>query len=196
MSSFFDYKQVYPELEHLKININDIISELEQYNSNWYNWPEKDLYLGLTDWKIIPMYGFNVWVDSVVPHFPKTIQMLKQIKGLRTAIFSALGPKTILKPHYGWPILANDVLRCHLGLIVPENCGIWVENEKHEQKYGEWLVFDDSKLHSGFNMSEQKRIVLLLDIERPINVPKGQSKGHETNELGEFIEYFLNKQKK
>lgn len=189
-NNFYDYEYVFPFLENLKKNSEKIRNEVNIYDKEWLDWPERDLYLHLTDWKIIPFYGFNKWANSYCERFPETVNLLKNIPGLKTAIISCLGPKTILKPHQGWGKLANNVLRCHLGLKVPENCGIWVNGEKREQKENEWLVFDDSKKHSGFNLSETKRIVLLIDIERPDYIKKGISKIEETDELEIFLKNF------
>jgi aspartyl/asparaginyl beta-hydroxylase (cupin superfamily) len=191
--NFFDYKEVFPELEQLKNNIEIIKTELNQYEQSWFDWPEKKLYTENTDWKIVPFFGFGNWLEEMNQFFPKTIDLLKNVKGLRTAILSKIGPQTSLQYHYGWSSLANYVLRCHLGLIVPENCGIIVDNEVSEQKQNEWLVFDDSKLHSAFNFSNQPRTVLLLDIERPPHIPLGKAELGETKELIDFLQYFKNK---
>lgn len=195
MSNFYEYKDTFPFLESLKENITLIKKEYEQIKQEWQIWPEKHLYLGHTDWTVYPFYGFNQWVPKACQECPETTKMLKNIKGLRSALFSRLGPKTVLKKHQGWASLANYVLRCHLGVDVPErngqiSCGIWVNGEKREQIQDEWLVFDDSKLHSGYNMTDKERVVLLLDIERPIHVPKGVSEIEDTLEMLNLAKYF------
>jgi beta-hydroxylase len=188
---FYDQKTTFPFLDRLSSKVDEIRKELEILRT-WYSWPEKHLTPPNPQfqWHVIPLYGFGVWAQDVEKQFPDTFALLKQIPGLRTAIFSRLGPNSMIKPHYGWADLANTVLRCHLGLFVPENCGIWVEGEKQPQHQNEWLVFDDSKYHSGYNMGTQPRVVLLLDIDRPPEVPRGTSTWVETKERDEFISYF------
>src|SRR3546814_9573884 len=50
-------------------------------------------------------------------HCPQTTRLLKQIPGASTAFFSILAPGKKMPPHRG---AYNGILRCHLGLIVPE----------------------------------------------------------------------------
>ena len=185
---FYNVDDVYPYLNvfHDKY---DLIKEEISNIGEWIDWPEKDLYLNnpTFDWKIFPFYGFDYWIEKNCNRCPILTEQLKNIPELRTATLSKLGPKTVLKPHTGWADLANKVLRCHFGINVPEKCGIWVDGVKHEQKENQWLVFDDSKYHSGYNLSDQDRIVLLLDINRPSNVLKGTSESGYTEELQDLI---------
>ncbi|NDE62243.1 MAG: aspartyl/asparaginyl beta-hydroxylase domain-containing protein [Cyclobacteriaceae bacterium] len=58
-------------------------------------------------------------------------------------------------------------LRTHLGIHVPENCGIWVEGEKKKLNNNKFITFDDSKFHSAYNQSNEDRIVLIFDIPIP-----------------------------
>jgi hypothetical protein len=60
------------------------------------------------------------WVKASEEACPKTVALLKSLPGIRTALFSRLGPKTTLSVHQGWGSLANYVLRCHLPLVVPD----------------------------------------------------------------------------
>ena len=136
----------------------------------------------------IPLYGFDRW-SKLAKDYPITCNILKQVKGLKTAIFSKLKPHTTLIPHYGWAKLANNVLRAHIGITVPANCGLWVEGETRIQYNNQWLLFDDSKLHTAFNNSDSDRIVLLLDLERPYYIPKGQSDIEDSTELKDLLNY-------
>ena len=86
--------------------------------------------------------------------------------------------------------LSNNVLRCHYGIKVPNECYIYVETEKQQMLDNEIIVFDDSKLHSAGNFSNEDRIVLILDIERPDYIEKGKSESKDTQELLSFINSF------
>jgi beta-hydroxylase len=188
---FFDYRTYYPFLEGLKSSVHLIRSEVERLQlTNWFEWPEKYLYTDKDDWKVFPLFGFGIWIDRNCDQFPETTRLLRELPGLRTALFTRLGPGSKIAPHKGWAMLANHVLRCHLGLIVPEKCGIWVDGEMRQQHYGEWLVFDDSLFHSGFNLSDKERIVLLIDIERPSEIPVGTSDVGMTSELTDLVKSF------
>ena len=54
----------------------------------------------------------------------------------------------------------------------------------------EWMIFDDSKRHYAENTSEDDRIVLIIDIERPEHVKQGTSDATDTKELEEFVTAF------
>merc|ERR1712008_292070 len=89
----------------------------------------------------------------------------------------------------GWADLANHVVRVHLPLIVPRggNCGLWVDGCVEYQEEGEIVIFDDSKVHRAFNYTDEERVVLILDLERPEGLPRGGAMGGHTEELDEFI---------
>ena len=96
--------------------------------------------------------------------------------------------------HTGWAELANHVLRCHFVLTMPEypvdSCGLWVAGEEKFHRKGEIIVFDDSKVHKAFNLSNETRIVLIVDIARPDYLPSGKAKGGNSKELEELINTF------
>ena len=186
---FYNYKCVYPYLEVLKNNRHKIMEEYIKNTSQelWKNWPEQYLYKGKDNWNIIPLYGFGIWNKNILNRFPVLFNILKNIKGLRTAIISKLKKQTKLKPHHGWAKLANNVLRCHYGIISNENSYVFVENESRQTIEDGIVVFDDSKLHWAENNGLSDRVVLLLDIDRPSNIKKGESTVKESDELYNFI---------
>ena len=196
--TFFDVS-IYPELKNINyLTIkNELTNYIQQQNKNWMEWPEYDLWKNkkASSWKIIPLMAFGKWSDKNTKNFPKTASQLKNIKGLVSAGFSKLGPNTTLKLHKGWGDLSNNVLRCHLGLIVPKlKCKIFVlglSNDMMYQQEGKWIIFDDSLYHSASNEDElNDRIILLLDINRPKNVFKGESDIKNSLELNNFIDEF------
>lgn len=63
--------------------------------------------------------------------------------------------------------------------------GYVYESQQHRE--GEWLVFDDSKMHLAENNTSSERIVLILDILRPSWIPQGTSTVEDTSELKSLI---------
>lgn len=62
-------------------------------------------------------------------------------------------------------------MTCHLGLIVPddaENCSMQVENTNVHWEKGKWLIFDDSRFHQVANDTDQQRVILLVQVKRPM----------------------------
>ena len=191
---------VYPDLAKVNYGIikNELVDYLKNGNDKWIEWPEYDLWKNKnpeSSWKIIPLMSFEKWSEKNTKLFPETTKQLQNINGLVSAGFSKLGPDTTLTLHKGWGNLSNNVLRCHLGLVVPENkCKIFVmgsENEEMVQKEGKWIIFDDSLYHSASNDDKKKdRVVLILDIKRPEYIPKGESDIDNSPELNNFIAEF------
>jgi len=121
-------------------------------------WPETTLYQG--SWDVFGLWAFGSRLDENRRACPKTTEILEQIPGLTTAGFSRLAPRTRIAPHEGY---TATVLRCHLGLIVPEHCGLQVGAETRTWTEGGCLVFDDTIRHSAWNEADQERIILLID---------------------------------
>ena len=71
---------------------------------------------------------------------------------------------TKITPHTG---CSNKVLRCHLGLNIPDNCAIRVGNQTKSWQQGKCLIFDDTLEHEAWNLSTSDRIVLLIDFLKP-----------------------------
>ena len=86
--------------------------------------------------------------------------LVEQIPGLCMAGFSCLGPKAYLIPHRG---CFDAVLRCHLGLIIPQDCGFRAGGVTRQWEKGKCLIFDDTVIHESWNHSNETKVVLLID---------------------------------
>ncbi len=188
---FYNYLDIYPELEILKRNNNVIFEEIAKTEvKNWEEWPEKELYED-NKWKMIPFIGFGVRVQKNCDKYPETMKIIDSIPGVKTALFSRLSPNTKLTPHRGWKELSNYTLRCHYGVKVPEKCKICVEGECRPVLNNEIVIFDDSKTHWAENNSDEDRIILIIDIPRPYYVKPGNSDVEQTGELKELIKKYM-----
>jgi ornithine lipid ester-linked acyl 2-hydroxylase len=115
-------------------------------------------------WDIFGLYAFGVKVSHNCHLCPETTKLVERIPNLMTAGFSALASGTHIAPHNGHP---DGVLRCHLGLIVPQDCGIRVGEEIQVWQEGKCLVFNDTVEHEAWNKGDRTRVVLLLDFKAP-----------------------------
>jgi hypothetical protein len=187
---YFDQKKYYPELSLINKNRNIILEELTKVKDSdpklWHEWIQGQL-------SVIPLYFFGKWSSKGKQLFPKTSEIIKDIKDIRTVAFSRLKPNSQIQPHIGWGDLANDILRCHYGVNVPKDCGCVCDNWVVLHKNDEWLVFDDAKMHSSYNFSNEDRIIIIIDMKRPENIPKGKSKVAYKKEVLDFIHGFYDK---
>lgn len=122
-------------------------------------------------WKtfFLKIYGYRI--DGNCSLCPETARILDAVPGVYTAVFSILAPRKHIPKHRG-PY--KGVLRCHLPLIVPDNaedCWIEVGGEVRHWETGRCLVFDDTYRHRVENNTDESRVVLFLDIKRPMNAP-------------------------
>lgn len=125
-------------------------------------WHDRHLY-DAEGWKAFGLYAFGWRIDENCARCPGTARLVETIPGLQTAGFSRLAPRAHIRPHRG---LDRGVLRCHLGLHVPDDCELRVGDETRSWREGEWLVFDDTDEHEAWNQGETARVVLLLDFKR------------------------------
>jgi beta-hydroxylase len=99
---------------------------------------------------------------------PETAKALARIPGMKTGQFSILTPGTHLVPHKG-PYAG--VLRCHLGLKVPERKDdLWIKVGRSRRTWeeGKVLIFDETHTHEALNGTDETRVVLFIDFKRPL----------------------------
>ncbi|MDX2096491.1 MAG: aspartyl/asparaginyl beta-hydroxylase domain-containing protein [Leptolyngbyaceae cyanobacterium bins.59] len=159
---FYDPQQ-FEFVTTLESNWQTVRAELEQLREgDFIPWPEKYLYG--KGWDTFGLYAFGIKLAKNCQLCPKTAALLAQIPGLTTAGFSSLAPGTHIAPHTGYP---DGLLRCHLGVIVPDECALRVADKTHAWSEGKCLVFDDTSEHEAWNRSDRTRIVLLIDFKAP-----------------------------
>jgi len=98
---------------------------------------------------------------------PRTASLLDQVGGLYTAMFSVLEPGARIPLHAG---AIKGLVRLHLPLLVPTRGDCWIEigGERFTWIEGEPLIWDDTYLHRVHNDTGQVRVVLFVDLERPM----------------------------
>jgi len=123
-------------------------------------------------WKTFFLYGYGFEAKLGVEMCPRTAALMRQIPGMTTAMFSILSPRKHILDHRG-PY--KGVLRYHLGLIVPQDaeaCRIRVGEEIRHWEEGGSLIFDDTFNHEVWNDTDETRVVLFVDLLRPLPFPE------------------------
>lgn len=118
-------------------------------------------------WKRFYLKWYGASHASATSLCPKTIALLNQIPAVKAAMFAELPPGGKLNPHRD-PYAGS--LRYHLGLITPNSdaCYLNVDGGKRSWHDGQGFVFDETYVHSAYNHTEKSRIILFVDIERPL----------------------------
>src|SRR5450830_51207 len=118
-------------------------------------------------WKRFYLKWYEANHPSAAQFCPKTVPLLKQVPEVKAAMFTELPPGAKLNPHRD-PFAGS--LRYHLGLATPndDRCFINVNTENYSWRDGQGVMFDETYIHWALNDSNETRIILLCDIERPM----------------------------
>jgi len=168
--AYHDWRETYPQLGAIRDARDALLAEMRSVQArSWFEWPQAELWKKPgQSWDVLPLIGFGRRMRDNLALFPALARKLAELPGLRTAIFSRVGPRTSIEPHRGPFALSSNILRCHFGVSAPQPSGTWVRGEFRQQEVGEWIVFDDLCRHSGVNEHPtEPKIVLLLDLQRP-----------------------------
>lgn len=164
----------FPELDVLSRNWQLIRDEAEQLNQSQAIKASGSLNdIGFnsffkTGWKRFYLKWYGSPLESAKSLCPKTVELLETIPSVKAGMFAMLPPGAKLNAHSD-PYAGS--LRYHLGLITPNSndCFISVDGEDYSWRDGEAVMFDETYIHSAKNGTEENRIVLFLDIKRPVN---------------------------
>jgi ornithine lipid ester-linked acyl 2-hydroxylase len=171
----------FPWVEQVERNWRAIRDELEAVMADREALPNfqdisKDQ-IEITDddrWKTLFLDGYGFKAKLATELCPNTAALMEQIPGMTTAMFSILSPHKHILDHRG-PY--KGVLRYHLGLIVPtqaERCRIRVGADIRHWEEGKSLIFDDTFNHEVWNDTDDTRVVLFVDVLRPLPTPWSQ----------------------
>ena len=177
-ATFFPTER-FPWVGHIEENWSVIREEVEALLEDHAALPNfqdisKDQ-IEITDddrWKTFFLYGYGFEAKLGVEMCPRTAALMREIPGMKTAMISILSPRKHILDHRG-PY--KGVLRYHLGLIVPreaEQCRIRVGEDIRHWEEGKSMIFDDTFNHEVWNDTDETRVVLFVDVMRPLPFPE------------------------
>jgi len=164
---------LFPWSTALENNWNDIRAELDALTGNGGEIlplarvsPDHHRVANDGKWKsfVFEAYGYHVPQNRAL--CPRTTELLDQVDGLVLAMFSIMDPGTHVPLHKG---VSKALLNGHLALDVPAgDCRIEVGGETRGWQNGKLLVLDDTFPHQVWNNTGERRVVLLMQIRRPV----------------------------
>lgn len=121
-------------------------------------------------WKRFYLKWYSSPLPSASAACPRTVALIEKIPTVHAAMFAVLPPGGKLNPHRD-PFAGS--LRYHLGLMTPnsERCRIYIDGQPYAWRDGEDIVFDETYVHSVANDTDQTRVILFCDVERPLRTP-------------------------
>lgn len=118
-------------------------------------------------WQVLMLNCMGRRIDRNCLLCPVTAKLVEAVPDLFQAFFSILEPGKSVPAHSG---IYRGYLRYHLGLVVPKARPprIRVKDQFHEWSEGRSFVFDDTWEHQVYNEAEEIRVVLIVDVLRPM----------------------------
>jgi aspartate beta-hydroxylase/beta-hydroxylase len=173
---YFDIDTICPELRALEQAYPQIRSECDALLEGHVSMPRyHDVNRPATeissttagDWKVFMLELLGHKPDANRARCPATCAALAKVPGVLQAFFSILDPGKSIPAHDG-PYVGY--LRYHLGIRVPKVNPpfIRVAGQPYTWKEGEGVMFDDSWEHEVVNHATEPRVVLIVDVPRPL----------------------------
>jgi len=195
--ALFDIDATYPSLRVFDRNVDVIQKELElllrerEAIPRYHEVAPTETYISGTfntekAWRVFMLRWSNgAGLEGNQAKCPKTSALIDRVPGVIQAFFSILEAGKSIPAHDG-PYLGY--LRYHLGLRVPpENPPtIRVKDHFHTWEVGKSILFDDSWNHEVINRSKDVRVVLIVDVLRPMRFPAHALNWFSTSVLSRF----------
>lgn len=172
VSNFYNLESFLPKIL-LEKNADIITQEvLNVPVEQMLPWHEKEIFKG--GWFLQPILLTDISFQNEGMPLNKTLEILKSLDCIQAGI-SVLNANTNILPHtdnvHNDVLLSKKLYRLQLGISIPDNCTLTVDNSYGEPECRAWengkvLAFDSSKRHSANNLSNEKRIVLIADFKR------------------------------
>lgn len=177
---FFDVDKTFPELgivdEHYDVIREELMSVLPQQSRMrlYHDVDGGQKLISGNDEKAWRVFFLRVIGDPAkLPAeelCPKSVEVMRRIPNLLEAFFSILEPGKSIPSHNG---VFFGYLRYHLAFKVPKQNppSIRIKDTVYTWREGESVFFDDSWNHEVFNESDETRVVLIIDVMRPMPWP-------------------------
>lgn len=166
-------KSLFPELSILEDNWKIIRDEALLLYKNGHIAIKDDLpassFYKDNRWTSFYLKVYNEDLTSARELAPKTLALIDQVPGMNLALFACLNPGKKLNNHHD-PFAYT--IRYSLGLSTPnsDKCGLIVNAEDYKWADGDSVLFDETYLHRAYNDSNEPRIILMTDIDRPLKL--------------------------
>jgi aspartyl/asparaginyl beta-hydroxylase (cupin superfamily) len=122
-------------------------------------------------WKSFFIWGYGYKHPENALSCPETTRIVERIPGLVSAFYSIHVPGLHIPVHRG---VTKGIVNCHLALKIPqerEKCWMMLDGTDYPWTDGKALMFDDTYEHAVWNNSNENRIILLIQVLRPMRFP-------------------------
>ena len=124
--------------------------------------------IGSDSWRTFNLVLYGREVPGNAARCPEMVRRLRRVPGMQSALLSILAPGAYIPPHSD---PAKGVIRYHLAFKVPRDragCFIEVAGQRYHWATGRGVLFDDAYEHWAQNATGEHRVILFVDILRPL----------------------------
>jgi len=177
---YFDIDAVCPALRSIEEHYDEIREELlavlpqQGRMRRYHEVDEGQKYISGSDAKAWRVFFLRIIGDRAkLPAqelCPRTVEVLSGIPNVLQAFFSILEPGKNIPAHNG---IFFGYLRYHLAFVVPQQDppSIRIKDTVYTWKERESVFFDDSWNHEVTNRATESRVVMIVDVMRPMPWP-------------------------
>jgi beta-hydroxylase len=126
---------------------------------------------GDKQWRIQLIKMLDVYAKDIESQLPNLCKSLDQSPEIVSCVLSVLDPGVKIPMHVGY---YKGLMRYMLPITVPKDRdNIWlnVNGLKYTWTEGDGILWDDTYPHAVYNRTNEKRIVLYMDVLRETNMP-------------------------
>ena len=132
--------------------------------------PQQTRISGGQPWRVYPLFSYGSVNEDHCKRMPTLYGVVSQIQSIKLAMLSVMEGGAEIPLHCGY---FKGVLRVHLTLYTEQDDTesrrfIEVGGQRYSWKEKELVAFDDTYPHRVVNHVPGKRVVLFLDVERPV----------------------------
>jgi hypothetical protein len=203
------YRQELPVADQLMSYRDALLSEFLAYHTDFFDgdfskgspveskYGVTDYITNTNDWRATNIkYSRDDKIhyisDDEAEFFPTAMRIVNYLgDDCPVCTYSVMEPQTIIKRHVGPDHYFQDgannrqveFLRIHMPLIIPDG-DVYFEVAGEEVRWTDIFAFDNQRLHSAYNLTDQRRLVFIIDIRRSrIGMPAGEYYTKEQQEI-------------
>lgn len=122
-------------------------------------------------WRILNIKVGQDYTSIAKTHFPHLVSLLNQIPEVKSCVVSVIQPGIKIPIHVGY---YKGILRYMIPTHIPKdrkNVFLCVNGKKYKWTEGVGVLWDDTYLHKVYNNTDEIRVVIYMDVVRPLSSP-------------------------
>jgi hypothetical protein len=158
------------------LRIETFDKETNQFKENLDSWRAVTLkYESRTaDWANDLKFALEDVAPDLAKLHPTAYMLTKKYeKYCPISTYSVMAPRSVLRRHTGPENRTGKYIRIHIPLIIPEG-DIFLEVNGEKVDWSDLFGFNNQLAHSSWNLSDEYRLVYIIDLDREfIGLPPG-----------------------